>query len=194
MRFAYFRFLCLLSVMLASAWIYVPRSIAQETGGAQQLERVEVEAPERRAASGSATSELGFGYEQSIPSGEPLSDFPLTPSQVISPTGRAANLATVPSAISVVEKEGITGQGESGIGDMVRGQPGTWASGYTGNFLNSQISIRGFSQTPAVANRVALLVNGRNFSCWASVTNAKRISASRAMAPSWSLRSRRIFT
>jgi len=162
MRFKHLGFLCLSSILAISTLIAVPSAIAQDTGTAQQLERVEVEPPERRAASGAGTSERGFGYDQPIPSGEARSDFPLTPSQVVSPTGRAANLATVPSAISVVENRGVTAQGRTGIGDMVRGQPGTWASGYAGNSFNSQITIRGFSQTPANANRVAILLDGRN--------------------------------
>ena len=55
---------------------------------------------------------------------------------------------------------------------MVQGQPGTWASGYSGNTLNSQISIRGFSQTPAVANRVAILLDGRNMEIPLSESNS----------------------
>jgi iron complex outermembrane recepter protein len=161
MRFKHARFLGLLGILVVSTVVVAARVVAQEAGTTQQLERVEVEPPARRAASGTGSGQ-GFGYDQTIPSGEARSDFPLTPSEVVSPTGRAANLATVPSAISVVENTGITAQGRTGIGDMVRGQPGTWASGYAGNSLNSQISIRGFSQTPAVANRVAILLDGRN--------------------------------
>ena len=135
---------------------------AQGTGGGQQLERVEVEPPERRTGPGLGSSGQGFGYDQSIPSGQPISDFPLTPSEVVSPTRSTANIATVPSAIDVIETKGVTALGNKGVGDMVQGQPGTWASGYSGNTFNSQISIRGFSATPAVANRVAMLLNGRN--------------------------------
>lgn len=137
-------------------------AFGQESLQPQELERIEVEPPQQRAGAARGTSGQGFGTGEPIPSGEPRSDFPLTPGEVISPTGRAANLATIPSAISVVENTGITAQGRAGIGDMVRGQPGTFASGYAGNSLNSQISIRGFSQTPAVANRVAILLDGRN--------------------------------
>ncbi len=135
-------------------WLRVPET-------PQQLERVEVEPPARRAASGAGRGQ-GFDYDRPIPSGQAQSDFPLTPSEVVSPTREVANIATVPSAISVVENKGITAQGKTGIGDMVPGVPGTWASGYGGNALNSQISMRGFSQTPAVANRVAILLDGRN--------------------------------
>ncbi len=135
---------------------------AQQAGQSQQLERVEVEPPQRASSVRGGASGQGFGSDQPVPSGQPFSDFPLTTSEVVSPTRGVANLATVPSAISVVENQGITAQGRTGIGDMVRGQPGTWASGYAGNSLNSQIGIRGFSQTPAVANRVAILLDGRN--------------------------------
>lgn len=129
----------------------------------QQLERVEVEPPARRPASRpSSGTGQGFGYEQPIPSGQALSDFPLTSSQVVSPTGRVANLATVPSAISVIENQGITAQGRTGLGDFVQGQPGTWASGYNGNMFAAQVGIRGFSATPAALNRTAFLLNGRN--------------------------------
>ena len=150
----------LLAVMGLLGLAHVP-SFAQETTPAQ-LERIEVDRPQQRASSSRADSGQGFGYDQSIPSGQPISDYPLTPSEVISPTRSAANIATVPSAISVVDNQGITAQGQMGIGDMVRGVPGTWASGYAGNSFNSQISMRGFSQTPAVANRVAVLLDSRN--------------------------------
>ncbi len=153
------RFALLLLICLLLGW---GQTFAQESGEAQQLERIEVEPPQQTTGAARTTTGQGFGSDQPIPSGEPRSDFSLTPSEVVSPTGRAANLATIPSAISVVENKGITSQGRSGIGDMVRGQPGTFASGYAGNSFNSQIAIRGFSQTPAVANRVAILLDGRN--------------------------------
>ena len=126
------------------------------------LERVDVEPPARTTTSRGTTSGQGFGYDQPIPSGQERSDFPLTPSQVVSPTGRVANLATVPSAISVIDNQGITAQGRTSIGDMLQGQPGTWASGYNGNMFAPQIAIRGFSATPAALNRTAILLDGRN--------------------------------
>lgn len=152
---------CVALVLAISFPLAATLANAQQSNQPQQLDRVEVEPPAQRASSTQGSGQ-GFGYDQPIPSGQPISDFPLTPSEVVSPTRSTANIATVPSAISVVDNKGVTALGESGIGDMVRGQPGTWASGYAGNSLNSQISIRGFSQTPAVANRVAILLDGRN--------------------------------
>ncbi len=151
----------MLMVLILSAFFVSSLAQAQQAGTPQQLERVEVEPPAQRTQSTRGTGQ-GFGYDQPVPSGQPIADYPLTPSEVISPTRGTANIATVPSAIDVVEKKGVSTLGENGIGEMVQGQPGTWASGYYGNFLTSQISIRGFSQTPNVNNRVALLLDGRN--------------------------------
>lgn len=153
-----------MAVFLA-AWglfAFIPSSSHAQDASPAQLERIEVDRPTQRASSSRSDSGQGFGYDQSIPSGQPISDYPLTPSEVVSPTRSVTNIATVPSAISVVDNQGVSAQGNTGIGDMVRGVPGTWASGYSGNTLNSQISMRGFAQTPAVANRVALLLDGRN--------------------------------
>jgi iron complex outermembrane recepter protein len=138
------------------------RALCQETGSSTQLERVEVEPPVPSITSREGDSGRGFGYDQPIPSGQERSDFPLTSGQVVSPTGRVANLATVPSAVSIIENQGVTALGRTGIGDMLQGQPGTWASGYNGNMFGAQIGIRGFSATPAALNRTALLLEGRN--------------------------------
>ncbi|MGO9571133.1 MAG: TonB-dependent receptor [Desulfomonilaceae bacterium] len=162
MRFQHIRFLNLFLILAVSTFIAAPRAIAQGTSTPQQLERVEVEPPERRVTSGGTSSGQGFGYDQPIPSGQAFSDFPVTRSQVVSPTGRVANMATVPSAITVIDNQGIAAQGRTGIGDMLQGQPGTWASGYNGNMFSAQIGIRGFSATPASLNRTALLLEGRN--------------------------------
>ena len=159
-------------VFLAFLFFGFGQAFGQESSRPQQLERVEVEPPAQRTGTARGTSGQGFGYDEPIPSGQPISDFPLTPSEVVSPTRGTANIATVPSAIDVVESKGVTALGKTGIGDMVQGQPGTWASGYSGNMLNSQISIRGFSQTPAVANRVAVLLDGRNMELPFSESNS----------------------
>jgi len=137
--------------------------LAQGTGTSQELERVDVEPPERQARTSLGAGNRGFGYDQPIPSGQERSDFPLTPSQVVSPTGRVANLATVPSAITVVENTGITAQGRTGLVDMVTRTPGTYAGGYsTANMFNAQIGMRGFAATPASINRTAIVLEGRN--------------------------------
>ncbi|AFM28040.1 outer membrane receptor protein [Desulfomonile tiedjei DSM 6799] len=163
MRFHHTRLLCLLFVFAVLLAIEAPLTIAQEVTPSQQLERVEVEPPERRPTSGSAGTGQGFGYDQPIPGGQERSDFPLTSSQVVSPTGRVANLATVPSAITVVENQGITAQGRTGIVDMATTAPGTYAGGYsTANMFNAQIGMRGFAATPASINRTAIILEGRN--------------------------------
>ena len=161
MRFKHLGSLCLISVLAVSTVIAVPHAIAQGTGASQQLERVEVEPPERRASSG-AGGGRGFGYDQPIPGGQERSDFPLTSSQVVSPTGRVQNLATVPSAISVVENEGITAQGRTALRDIVKGVPGTYTGSFNSSSLNTTIGIRGFGYGTGSANRTAVILEGRN--------------------------------
>ncbi|MGC9030290.1 MAG: TonB-dependent receptor [Desulfomonilaceae bacterium] len=139
------------------------QAYAQGTGSSQELERVVVEPPERRAGTSLGAGGRGFGYDQPIPSGQERSDFPLSPSQVVSPTGRVANLAAVPSAISVVENTGTTAQGRTGLVDMVTRTPGTYSGGgSTANMFNAQIGMRGFAATPASINRTAIILEGRN--------------------------------
>lgn len=142
---------------------YITDTKAQEAGAPQQLERVDVTPPERTSPSRPATAPQGFGYDQPMPTGQERTDFPLAPSQVVSPTGRLANLATVPSAITVVENQGIAAQGRTGLVDMVTRTPGTYAGGYsTANMFNAQIGMRGFFATPASINRTAIILEGRN--------------------------------
>lgn len=129
----------------------------------EQLPAVEVEAPaqsQRNISAGSSTSAGGFGYGQPMPSGLPFSDYSLTSGEVVSATGSAANLATVPSAISVVENKGIYSLGKEGLSDVVSGQPGVWSSGFAGNPFDAPIVVRGFSNEST--NRVGILMDGVN--------------------------------
>ena len=163
MRFQRITYLTVPLFLIASAVLSTLPAMAQETGESRELERVEVEPPERRVTSGGTSSGQGFGYDQPIPGGLERSDFPLTSSQVVSPTGRVANLATVPSAITVVENQGIDAQGRTGLVDMVTRVPGTYAGGYSAaNMFNAQIGMRGFAATPASINRTAIIFEGRN--------------------------------
>jgi len=91
----------------------------------------------------------------------PFSDFAPTPSEVVSATrGGPANLATVHSAMNVIENRGVEAVGRTGVSDMLQGQPGLWSSGYSGNPFDASVVIRGFSNE--APNRVAFLVNGRS--------------------------------
>lgn len=161
MRFEYTRPVYVLLVSAVALLIAAPIAIAQEVSPSQQLERVEVEPPARRASGGSSPGQ-GFGYGDPIPGGQERSDFPLTSSQVVSPTGRVQNLATVPSAISVVENEGITAQGRTALRDIVKGVPGTYTGSFNSSSLNSTIGIRGFGYGTGSANRTAVILEGRN--------------------------------
>ena len=143
--------------------IWMVPAFGQEPSSAtsDQLPRVEIEAP--RSSSGSAarsTDTEGFGYDQTIPSGQPFSDFAPTTSEVVSATRGIANIATIPSAVSVVDNRGISSLGNTSVTDMLQGQTGLWASGFSGNPSDSSIILRGFSNE--APNRVAFLVNGRS--------------------------------
>ena len=138
-------------------------SYAQEStpASSDQLPRVEIEAP--RSSTGStarSNTGEGFGYDQPIPSGQPFSDFAPTTSEVVSATRGIANIATIPSAVSVIDNRGIGSLGNSTVTEMLGGQTGLWTSGYSGSPIDSTVVLRGFSNEPQ--NRVAFLVNGRS--------------------------------
>ena len=136
--------------------------MAQGTGTSQELERVDVEPPERQVRTSLSSGNRGFGYDQPIPSGQERSDFPLSPSQVVSPTGRVANLATVPSAITVVENTGINAQGRTDLRDFLRGVPGVTVGLSNGGTGNPYIGMRGFDGIGPAAQRIAFVFEGRN--------------------------------
>ncbi len=127
---------------------------------AEQLEAVEVEAAEdqRQIESRTGRTTDGFGFNRPIPSGQPFSDYPLTPGEVVSPSRRPTNLATVHSAISVIENKGPGALGKGGLSGLLKGQPGLWTSGFAGNPFDSATVIRGFSNESM--NRVKFLLNG----------------------------------
>jgi len=71
----------------------------------EQLAPVEIEAPRsdrRQTQAKTGTTDGGFGTGDPIPSGQPGSDYQLTPGEVVSTGGRPQNLANVPSAVSIV--------------------------------------------------------------------------------------------
>ncbi len=150
----------------------------QETGSSvpERLPAVEVEAPTRPTRGVSAESGQpsdGFGYGQPVPSGLPFSDYSLTSGEVVSATGSTVNLATVPSAISVVENRGIYSLGKEGLSNVVSGQPGVWSSGFAGNPFDAPIVVRGFSNEST--NRVSLLMDGVNLNIPRQETNTNFI-------------------
>ncbi|AFM28041.1 TonB-dependent receptor [Desulfomonile tiedjei] len=171
MRFRNVVILNAIAFVIASTVMAVPDCKAQSSGASQQLERVEVEPPERRVTSSTTGSGQGFGYDQPIPGGQERSDFPLTSSQVVSPGGRVQNLATVPSAISVVENEGITADGRASLRDIVRGTVGTYVGSTNSTALNAQFGIRGFTSGVTSADRTAIILEGRNLELPRSESN-----------------------
>ncbi|MGC8659480.1 MAG: TonB-dependent receptor plug domain-containing protein, partial [Desulfomonilaceae bacterium] len=125
----------------------------------EQLPSVQVQAPTSGGSARAARSEEGFGYGEPIPSGQSFSDYAPTRSEVVSESGRTQNLATVPSAISVIENKGVSALGNYGLPDIVQGQPGVFSmSGFAGNVFDAPIAIRGF--TNESVNRTSLLVDG----------------------------------
>jgi iron complex outermembrane recepter protein len=156
------RGLVFFTVILSLTFGFNPRALSQESGSSRQLDRVEVEPPVQSVTSRGGDSGQGFGYDTPIPGGQERSDFPLTSSQVVSPTGRVANIATVPSAISVVTSQGVTGQGNTGVSDMVKGVPGVNTGTSKSNMFGSAIKMRGFDGATDSANRVAIMFEGRN--------------------------------
>ncbi|MFH0821162.1 MAG: TonB-dependent receptor [Pseudomonadota bacterium] len=130
--------------------------------GSEQLAPVEVELPRgdrRQSQARTGATDSGFGTGDPIPSGQPGSDYPLTPGEVVSAGGRPRNLANVPAAVSVVPNRGVESLGNTGVPDMIRAQPGIYASGYSGTPFDSQVVMRGFSND--AGNRVNLLYDGR---------------------------------
>ncbi len=136
-------------------------AMAQQAADEEVLRAIEVEPPEesaRRVETRSDRGPEGFGYNQPIPSGMPFSDYSLTPSEVVSSGQPVSNLASTPAAISVIENRGVGSLGNGGLTDLLKGQPGTWASGYAGNPFDAPIAVRGFSN--GSVNRVSLVVDG----------------------------------
>lgn len=168
------RCLCVIAVCLV---ISLPAQGQEESRPrAEQLPAVEVEAPSQSRRSVSAAggpSGGGFGYGQPVPTGQPFSDYSLTSGEVVSATGSTANLATVPSAISVVESRGILSLGKEGLSNVVSGQPGVWSSGFAGNPFDAPIVVRGFSNEST--NRVSVLMDGVNLSIPRQETNTNFI-------------------
>ncbi|MDD3471964.1 MAG: TonB-dependent receptor [Syntrophaceae bacterium] len=156
-------FCCLLLAFITVCPLRTDIVYSQEstTTSSDQLPRVEIEAP--RTSSGSsarATAGEGFGYDQPIPSGQPFSDYAPTTSEVVSATRGIANIATIPSAVSVIDNRGISSLGNTSVTEMLQGQTGLYTPSLSGTPINSSIVLRGFSNE--AENRVAYLVNGRS--------------------------------
>ncbi|MEW6137854.1 MAG: TonB-dependent receptor [Thermodesulfobacteriota bacterium] len=129
----------------------------------EELAPVEIDAPRsdrRQVQTATGTSGEGFGTSEPIPAGQPGSDYPLTPGEVVSTGGRPQNLANVPAAVSIVENKGIAAQGNLGVPTMLQGLPGVYTSGYSAVPFDSEVVMRGFSNAPQ--DRVNLLYDGRS--------------------------------
>ena len=128
----------------------------------EQLAPVEIEAPRadrRQSEARTGTTDSGFGTGDPIPSGQPGSDYPLTPGEVVSTGGHPQNLANVPAAVSIVTNRGVESLGHIGVPDMIEGQPGIYQSGYSATPFDSSVVLRGFSNE--AGNRVNLLYDSR---------------------------------
>lgn len=152
-----------------SGWLPAPALAQQSTSAAsaqsstsEQLPTVEIAPPRsagRQTQARTGTTDGGFGSGDPIPSGQPGSDFPLTPGEVVSAGGRPQNLADVPAAVSVIPNKGVESLGHIGVPDMIQGQPGVYTSGYSATPFDSSVVLRGFSNE--AGNRVNLLYDGR---------------------------------
>ena len=130
---------------------------------AERLAPVEIEAPRadrRQSQARTGTTDAGFGAGEPIPSGQPGSDYPLTPGEVVSAGGRPQNLANVPAAVGIVQNRGIGSVGYAGVPNMLEGQTGVWTSGYSATPFDSQVVLRGFSNEPGT--RVSMLYDSRS--------------------------------
>lgn len=147
-------------------WVFETSCFGQQDASQsapEQLRAVEINppSPERRQTPGDGSQgPSGFGSDQGTPPGMPFSDYRLTQGEAVSAMGRAANLASTPYAVSIIENRGVTSLGQTGLSDMLQGQPGTWSSGYAGNPFDAPIVVRGFSNEST--NRVSLLLDGVN--------------------------------
>jgi iron complex outermembrane receptor protein len=153
--------------LLLAVLIFLPSALhaQQDTTGTQpeQLRPVEINPPalDRRQAAGDASQAPGgFGSNESIPAGQPFSDYRLTPGESVTAMGRTANLASTPYAVSIIDNRGTSSLGQTGLSDMLQGRPGTWSSGFAGNPFDAPIVVRGFSNEST--NRVSLLLEGVN--------------------------------
>jgi iron complex outermembrane recepter protein len=115
---------------------------------------------QRQTQARTGSTDTGFGTGQPIPGGQPGSDYPLTPGEVVSAGGRPQNLANVPAAVSIVQNRGIESLGYVGVPNMLQGVPGVYTSGYSATPFDSTVVLRGFSSDPG--NRVSLLYDGRS--------------------------------
>lgn len=111
----------------------------------EELAPVEIDAPRsdrRQVQAATGTSGEGFGTSEPVPAGQPGSDYPLTPGEVVSAGGRPQNLANVPAAVSIVENKGIAAQGNLGVPTMLQGLPGVYTSGYSVAGLDGEPRLR----------------------------------------------------
>jgi len=148
--------------LTAALWlVWNSPLVAQQTSAAQSLPAVEVDPPGDRPpqpTTAPARPAEGFGFGEPIPQGQPFSDYALSRGEVVSPAGRPTNLAATPSAVGVIDNQGVTSLGKAGLSDVLQGQPGLWTSGFAGNPFDSPIAIRGFASE--TVNRTALLMDG----------------------------------
>ncbi|MDQ1240703.1 MAG: hypothetical protein QG577_2889, partial [Thermodesulfobacteriota bacterium] len=159
------RGLLIVLMVLLSLLCWINSYAQQEPSAPQteQLRAVEINPPNldrRQAAGDSSQNPSGSGSDQGTPPGMPFSDYRLTQSESVTAMGRTANLASTPYAVSIIDNRGVSSLGQSGLSDMLQGQPGTWSSGYAGNPFDAPIVVRGFSNEST--NRVSVLLDGVN--------------------------------
>ncbi|MGB6067578.1 MAG: TonB-dependent receptor [Desulfomonilaceae bacterium] len=150
-----------LGLKMANAQQSTPPASSQSQPS-EQLAPVEIEAPRterRQTEARTGSTDSGFGTGEPIPSGQPGSDYPLTPGEVVSTGGRPQNLANVSSAVSIIQNRGVESLGYIGVPNMIQGQPGVYTSGFSATPFDAAVVLRGFSSEPG--NRVSLLYDGR---------------------------------
>ena len=182
--------LCVLFLAVGLTTIADVAVMAQETDSARPLERVEVEAPERRPAA-RTTSDAGSGYEGDQPStsdASPSGGQGTSSGAITGTVGPASSLSAVsgksevslgatslPAQVQVVTPQDIRGLNFWGsTADLFRQIAGmkslTWGQGLIG----VAISMRGFN----TSDGVALFVDGvpQNFPSHSGATGKSEIS------------------
>jgi outer membrane receptor protein involved in Fe transport len=175
-----FWFLCALFVVFGTTFIAHTAALAQETQSLPQLERIDIEAPERRPAARATTApRAGADYDQPPPSSSPTDDRG-TPSQTFSGSNITASIqslvtdksqvslgaASLPAAVQTITSQDIQ---QMNIwrepADLFMRTAGVNSYYYNQGILGLSIGMRGWSS----ANEIAFFVDGvpQNFPCQA---------------------------
>lgn len=135
-------------------------AIAQESGSSRQLERVEIEAPQRRPAPRATTAPgSGADYDQFFPSESPLSEDRERPSGTFTGSGIPASTLSLveaksqvslsseslPAQVSEVTSQDIQQLNVQTYSDLFRRVPAVRANAYGQGEISHNFSMRGFT-------------------------------------------------